>query len=464
MVMVLWGTISILLRSVDPSERVKRLVVYWITSSLLCIFFWPEATQFGNERTVLEPTQVASYAASQDPNAPIVTAAQAGEEATTPVIETHGFRLVLGLLTDWPLRIARQLNRQTHRTFSSMIGMSWLLGLELTGEANRALADWVEGCWKPSMLEDQEFQDAVTAAELLPWGDTPAARALATRETIPGAQTGRGYFRTQSPLGLAFLSNPGSGPGVRCDVYLAQLQMAVERWLFLEKSPAGVPLSQVFQEDLGRPVEWQARFLIYREALRHLGRPSPAPSLAGSYAGLAGAQVVTGATSGALGAVSQSRSSRGGLWGAVFGAGQGAMNQFESMLSTVTWTVGLAMWFIYWSPFIFGIALQQMIGLFPVILCYGFIPGQPLRALVTYCVALAYICCGPLWLAMVDLASRWAATLAPQSEDALLSLFNWAPAQVYSTVAVVVGLFVVHVIGAGILFVSGRAMVGFLRH
>ena len=92
-----------------------------------------------------------------------------------------------------------------------------------------------------------------------------------------------------------FLSNPGSGNTVRCDVYLAAMQLEVGRWLQTTTSPNGTPLAQVFEEDLGRDVEWQARFLIYREALRALGRPAPAPSLAGTYGMLSAAHAAAGA-------------------------------------------------------------------------------------------------------------------------------------------------------------------------
>jgi hypothetical protein len=433
---------------------------YVAISFAICVIFWPEAVPVFGHVSRLSATQVASAAAAQDGAATIITAADTGKVVQDGTLETPGFRLLLGAITDMPLTFARALNPASLRPFSPIVSQSWLLGLDLTADVNRALADWVEGCWKPSMAQDMEFQQAITSQDLLPWGNTPVAQALATRETVPGSMTGGGYFRTPSPLGTAFLGTPGSSNTVRCDVYLAAVEFDVQRWLFASKSPAGVPLSQIFEEDLHLTVEQQARFLVYREALRALGRPAPAPSLAGAYAGLSAVQVGAGALGGLLGSVGQTR---GGWLGSLFGGAGAAVNQFESTVHTLLLAVGLAMWFVYWSPFIVGTALQVLIGLFPVVVCYALIPGHQFKPLVVYFLALLYVCCSPLWFALVELAAHTAIALAPQTQDALLSTLNWAPAQIYGAVATVTGLVIVFAIGAGILFLSARGMIGAIR-
>jgi hypothetical protein len=430
---------------------------YAVISLVLVAVFWPEITPFGQVHP-LQASAVASYTASQDEQATMHTAAETGEVDGEQTFLSPGFRLMLPFLTDTPLTFARLINQQTHRVFNPTITMSWLLGLDVTTDVTRALADWIEACWKPSMLQDQEFQEAINASDLLPWGNTPVARALATREAVPGAMTGGGYFRPATPLGLLFLSNPGSPTVVRCDVYLSAVELDVQRWLFdpANATPAGTPLSQVFEEDLGLTVAQQGRFLVYREILRALGRPSPVPSLVGAYGMLSAARVGTGALGGALQA-------RGGWLGGLFGAGAGAVNQFERVLDRLLWTVGLAMWFIEWAPFIFGITLYVLISLFGVVFCYSLIPRTQFRPLVTYFLSLLYVCFAPLWFAMVDAAARAAASLAPQTEDAILSTLNWAPAQFYSVVTTIIGLVVVLSVGARVLFMSARGMIGALR-
>jgi hypothetical protein len=261
----------------SPFRSWLKLGAYLGGSLLIIALFWPEASPFGHGR-VITPDGVASYAAEQD-GAPIVTAQATGEVNPSAVLEPPGFGVLLRFITDTPLRFARALNPDVSTAFRPMVSMSWLLDLQLPAEVTRALTDWVEGCLKPSMQTDVEFRQAIGAAELMPWGNTPVAQALASRDVLPGAQTGGGYFRTPGPLGLAFLANPTSPQRVRCDVYLSAVEMETQRALFTNTSPAGTPLSQVFQEDLGKDVQWQARFLVYQALLDALGRPSPAPSL-----------------------------------------------------------------------------------------------------------------------------------------------------------------------------------------
>ena len=90
----------------------------------------------------------------------------------------------------------------------------------------------------------------------------------------------------------------------------------------------------------------------------------------------------------------------------------------KATLQTLLWAVGLAMWFVYWSPLIFGFALQQLIGMFPIIVCYSLLPESQFKPLVYYFLALAYVCFSPFWFALVELFARWGASLAPTSNDA----------------------------------------------
>jgi hypothetical protein len=86
------------------------------------------------------------------------------------------------------------------------------------------------------------------------------------------------------------------------------------------------------------------------------------------------------------------------------------------------------------------------------------------RPLILYFITLTYVLLEPLWLAMVDLLARWGASIAPQSPDAVLSTLNWAPALLWSTVATILGLVVVHGMGAALLYAQGRNIVSSVRH
>jgi hypothetical protein len=94
---------------------------------VLLVLFWPEAVPFGRliGRTT-DPAHVASYAATQDPGAEVITAADTGEVPDTlrnPTLLAPGFRLLLRAITETPLALARTINSQTHRTFASLMPM-----------------------------------------------------------------------------------------------------------------------------------------------------------------------------------------------------------------------------------------------------------------------------------------------------------------------------------------------------
>src|SRR5262249_193963 len=117
--------------------------------------------------------------------------------------------------------------------------------------------------------------------ELLPWGDTPLRRGLATREVLPGANTG-----------INWLTTPGDSRRVRCDIYLEGVQSVTEAWLCDLKSPRGTPLCQVFAEERGLTMQDQATFMIYREILKNTASVAPPPSLIGAYAKLRSTSVL----------------------------------------------------------------------------------------------------------------------------------------------------------------------------
>jgi hypothetical protein len=234
-------------------------------------------------------------------------------------------------------------------------------------------------------------------------------------------------------------------------VYLSAVELEVQRWLFATTSPAGTPLSQVFQEDLGLDPTAQGQFLLYREMLRAMGSPAPAPSLMGAYAALSATQATAGAVSGLV-------NPRGPVLGALLGAGGAAVNQFERAVQWLLWWVGVAAWLVFWAPFILGIVLLVLVGFFPFVFLWALVPGTQFRPLAVYFLALLWACSSPLWFALTDLAARAAASQAPQTQDALLQALNWAPAQAYSVIVTVLGILLTPVLMGSLFFVSFRGV------
>jgi hypothetical protein len=467
LVLTTWGIFIALKQDAGTAQPYQRAVTHFMLSLALTVFFWPDVLSWGRSGIVpLTTADVGSYAASQDPEATIVAVAQTEEvpaeldRALVPPV----FDYLLTKMTDTMLGLARMISSEAHRPFHSLLPMQWLLGFSLTADISADLNDWLEGCYRPSMLQDREFENAVTSAQLLPWGNTPVAQALATREMVPGSQVSRGYFRqTNSQVQSQFLSNPGSATAVRCDIYLRAVEMDVQRQLFTTPSPAGTPLSEIFEEELGLNVEEQGRFLIYQGMLRMMQSPTPAPSLIGSYAG---ASAVAGASGGIIqGAIGARGGLVGALVGLLTGTGSALGHQYQQTVQAMVFWVGVAAWLLYWMPFILGAILLVLVGFFPIVLCWSYAsPGRALQPLIYYFLFLLWVLSSPVWYALIGLLSRAGVSLAPQAQDALLSALNWAPQQAYSVAATIIGLAIVPTVLSIVIFVAFlRSMGSLLR-
>jgi hypothetical protein len=471
-ILVLLWTLVLVWRAQGRPDGYRIVVGYLGTSLLLCILFWPEAVPFG--RVVghtTAPTQVASYAASQDPGAEIITADDTGhvpDSLREPILLAPGFRLLLRAIMETPLALARTINTQTHRTFASLLPMQWLLGISLTTEVTAAIADWVQNCYLPVQTGTMEGREGRTIEELLPWGNTPLRRGLATREVVPGAQTGivwlRGTTRTTT---------------VRCDTYLDAVEARTQGWLYELKSPRGTPLGAVFQEELGLDAQAQARFLVYREMIRASASTVPAPSLTGQYAGLRGGAVLghsleRGIAMGAAGAVAGtvaapgSGTAVGGFLGflgglasgAVGGAGKGLALEYQRVVDSLSWLVGLAVFLTWWGPYLIGLVNLVLLGLFPFVMLWALIPGTQFQPLAQYFVALLFTSSMPLWWALVDVAARQVggATAPHQTTGYAAEFITWVTAGLWSSATMALGILLVPVITAILMFSVFRAI------
>jgi hypothetical protein len=434
----------------------KALLGYAGTSVLLILLFWPEATGFGRltPRTTAAD-QIASYAAAQDPGATVVTAAdtqQVPQALQQPALIPPGYRLLLRAITETPLALARTINSQAHRTFSSTMPMHWLLGTELTTDVTTAIADWVHNCYLPVQMGTMEAQSARTLEAFLPWGNTPLRQGLATRDVVPGAQTG-----------ITWLRGPTPGNTVRCDVYLDAVEFRTQAWLYELRSPRGTPLTEVFFEELGLDSQQQARFLVYREMLRAAGPAVPAPSLAGTYAALrglsvAGKAVDVGSFTGVVGWLSGAFSFGTTLFGAARGGAAGLSAEFQRVIDGLSWIVGMAAFLTWWAPYIIGLINLVLVALLPFVLLWALIPGTQFQPLASYVVALLFTNAAPLWWALIDQAQRLAGSTAPQSHDPILGLGNAATAFLWSHFVTVLGILVIPVITGMVFFAVFRAV------
>jgi hypothetical protein len=451
MLVLLWCLVLCWRASSHPGGY-KAVLGYVGTSLILCVVFWPESVPFGRAVTgTVDPANVASYAASQDAEAALVTAADTGLVPGTlqsPALIAPGFRLLLRAITETPLALAKAINDKTHRTFSSVMPMSWLLGVELTTEVTGAIADWTHNCFLPAYTTLMQKGQGRTQEELLPWDGSPLRQELAGRQVVPGSQTGIVWLR----------GNSGTQT-VPCDVYLDAVEFRTHAWLFELRSPKGTPLNEVFQAELGIDGQQQARFLVYREMLKAAGPAVPAPSLTAQYAALRGAGVAGGTVGGAAMGVKKF----GGIGAALSAAQtalQGATSEFQRAVDGLSWLVGLAVFLAWWGPYMMGLMHLVLVGLFPFVMLWALIPGNQFQPLAHYFVALLFAASMPLWWALVDVAQRLAVSQAPAQNLPGFAgwVAAWTASQAWSMMITALGILLIPIMTGIVLFSVFRAV------
>jgi hypothetical protein len=365
---------------------------------------------------------------------------------TQPVPIPPGLRLLLRAVTQTPLALARGINLQAHRLFANLMPLAWFLDVRLPADATAAIADFVHGCYIPTLLEMLNGQPGRTSEDLLPFGDSPMRQQLALHSVIPGAQSG-----------LTMISGPNARNLTPCHVYLSGLELNAQRWLSELRSPRGVPYLELFATELGLDAPTQAAILLYREMLHAAGPGVPAPSLAAQYATLRGGSVLGSVVEGtALGAV-------GGWAGAGFGAltglVRGVNGEWQRSLEGLTWLVRVAMALVWYSPYILGMVNMVLVGLFPFLLLWALLPGTQFEPLAHYFMALLFTSSAPLWLALVDQAARLGAQQPPAVEGAMGAVWSvFITTGLWSASLTALGLLLIPLVLAILYFAAFRAI------
>jgi hypothetical protein len=432
------------------------LIGYVATSLLIVIFFWPDMLPFGrNAERLTDPSQVGSYAASQDPGAEVISAADTPDvpmSMQAPVLIPPGYRLLLRIVTETPLALARVINSQAHRTFAQLMPLSWFLEVKLPADQAAAVGDWTQSCYIPTLLELLNGPAGRTVDELLPFGNSPVRQQLALHSVVPSAQTGIVWIKGPNPKNLT-----------PCDVYLSALELQAQSWLSELKSPAGTSYLDLFQQELGLDAPAQADLLLYREMLKAAGPAVPAPSLAAQYATLRGTSLVGSVLEGAgIGATAGGLPGAG--WGALAGLFRGTIGEMQRSLDGLSWLVRTAMILVWYAPYVLGIINMVLIGLFPFVVLWALWPGQQLMPLALYAMTLLFTYSSPLWFALVDQATKIATQQPPTADGSVSAVWQaFVSSGLWVASITAIALPVIALVLGMIYFALFRNILGFWR-
>jgi hypothetical protein len=456
-VLVLCGTLWLLWKAATQQRSYWAALEYVATALVVCLLFWSEISPFGRGLSpTLAADQVASYAATQDPGAEIRTAADMPSKALAlpeVVAIPPGFRPLLNVVVHTPLALGRAMHPKLHQTVAGIMPLSWLLNTPLSGEVSAQVADWVESCYRPRMAT--MMQASPSSEDLWPW--SPAMQlALNSWEMTPGSSSGLTFLKATTT----------SRATIPCDAMLGSLEQLTQTWLRDTQTPAGNSLGVVVEEALRLDSQAQARFVLWRETLRALDHPI-APSLAAQYAGLRGVRV--GAPAVGSGLIAGLGALVGGAGGGLVGraaldgsAGslQTSMgDELKRLVDSLSWFVAIGLFLTWWSPYILGYLECAMVALFPVVVLWSLVPGATVRPLTQYFVALAFVFSSPIWWALIDRASTFAAANAPVLDvPGLAALSGFLTAQIWAMVVTTLGILLMPVVVSAMLFASFRAI------
>ena len=201
---------------------------------------------------------------------------------------------------------------------------------------------------------------------------------------------------------------------------------------------------EVYRVELDLPPRQQARIFIKAELERQVAGEITAPN-----------RVVN---------------AKRGLDAASFGLGvitnfnplaplQSTGTQIQKYLDRMSRLLGVGSFLVYWGPYLVGIAMFTTLAFFPVVLLWSLFPGQHFKPLVNYFLVLIFVCSTPLWWSMVDAAAEVAYAQHPAG-GWIGTPVGWTMAYTSYMVVTVVGIIMVPVMQAMLLFGTWRAIGG----
>ena len=134
-------------------------------------------------------------------------------------------------------------------------------------------------------------------------------------------------------------------------------------------------------------------------------------------------------------------------------------SQLEKHLDRMSRFLGVGSFLVYWGPYLVGLAIFVTLSFFPVVLLWSLFPGQHFKPLVNYFLLLIFVCSTPLWWALVDGAAEVAYAQHPPV-GWFAAPVGWGVAYTSYMVVTVLGIILVPVLQATLLFGTWRAIGG----
>ena len=420
-------------------QPITGIVAYVISCGLILVLFWPEAApRFLTVRTLVPSGGVTSYIAVQN-GMTNVDARSSGLVPRQLLSGTAGTQvpqaldLILRAVTEMPLLLGDAIYPGLNRPFSRVGVLSEFVDhIETNPPASlrTRMPNFVEECYTPALEQLLKNKPEPTFEERMPWSSDVSGHLA--------------DIRIQGRRGVAddFGTAPTATP-TTCQAFYRDMENETLQYLQGQATAQGSNKARVVRDNLGITGREQARMFVAREMERQMETVHGPQRLVNAKRGL-------DVTSGLLSALSQFDLT------APF---KSVGSQLEKHLDRMARFLGVGSFLVYWGPYLVGIAMFVVLAFFPVVLLWSLFPGQHFKPLVNYFLLLIFVCSTPLWWALVDGAAEVAYANHPPV-GWFAAPVGWGVAYTSYMVVTVVGIIMVPLLQATLLFGTWRAIGG----
>jgi len=419
------------------------IVAYVLSCGIILVLFWPEAApEFfvvgGGGVTIERVTAVGITSYIPDANNMLrINAAQSGlvpARLRGDTVVPRALNLILQAITEMPLLLAQALHpTDMERPFSRVGVMNDFVEQVETNpppSLRSRMPDFVEQCYTPALEALLKVKPQPTFQERMPWSSDMSNILSGIR--LPGKR------------GIAddFGHAPTSA-ATTCQAMYQSMESKTVQYLRNQRTAQGSNRVRVVREHMGIRGVDQARIFASREMERQM------ETVHGPHR-VVNAKRALDVSSGLLSALSNFDLT------APF---KSVGTQLEKHLDRMSRFLGIGSFLVYWGPYLVGIAIFVTLSFFPVVILWSLFPGQHFKPLINYFLLLIFVCSTPLWWAMVDAAAEVAYAQHPPV-GWLAAPAAWGVAYTSYMVVTVLGIILVPVLQATLLFGTWRAIGG----
>ena len=443
-IIIACGVVWLLYRRVTAPhpQPLAGVAAYVVSCSVILVLFWPEAAPrfFSPLTTRVFPGAVTSYVAER--NAMVVD--DAGSSRLVPAsLQTAGGApvprftdLLLRVVTSVPLTLGETIDSDgLERPFHRIPALRELMEQEVPPGLIAMMPEFVDHCYNPASVQVAQTS-GLAFEKVVPWGP------------VMSTELGRLEMPTDSGLVLTlrqWIPSLFGAATASCKTFYDGMEADVSSFLAGEATQQGSSKRQQYLDVLGLQAQSQARFMVQRELEKHLAPGVQAPERVTRLRRTVDAAAFTAGAIGNFDLTAPGKSTTG---------------QIQKQLDRLSGFLGVGSFLVYWAPYIVGTAVFATLAFFPIVLLWSLFPGQHFKPIVNYYLLLVFVCSTPLWWAMVNVAADLAYENYSPADTWLEALPGNIHAELAYVAITVIGIVMVPVVQAVLLFGTWRAIGG----